>query len=306
MAKSFGEILREAREAKGLTTSQVAARTHILLKTIENLEEENFSKIPAPIYGRGFVRLYCECVGIDSRPLIEEYMKIHSGEKTPLYLRKKAGAAEIPESLYSNDTSVFSTHDEKPLPPIIENPVESAQENTSSSENEKKEEIPSSVSGLELFDQPEKINPFGEVKSKYRVPETRPEDPFFDDASPYVSNSNLHTHPQSTVNVAERFKNGINVFSDEIIKTVHKIPRRTWRIFALAGAVILIVFFTGWVISKLYQVTSSPSVDEPPAQIQGTQKPAARETALPQNGIPAKPRGKLKSSGIDVPSLYVD
>jgi cytoskeletal protein RodZ len=39
MSKSFGEILKEAREAKGLSTSQVASRTHILIKTIEALEE---------------------------------------------------------------------------------------------------------------------------------------------------------------------------------------------------------------------------------------------------------------------------
>ncbi len=306
MAKSLGEILREAREAKGLTTSQVAAKTHILLKTIENLEEENFSKIPAPIYGRGFVRLYCECVGIDSQPLIEEYMKIHSGEKTPLYLRKKTKEQEFSSSLYTSDEPVFSTPGESPLPPVVESPIESAQENASSSENEKKEEIPSSVSGLELFDQPEKINPFGEVKSKYRVPETRPEDPIFDDSSPYVSNTNLKNRQQTSVNIAERFKNGINVFSSEIIGTVQKIPRRTWRIFALAGAIILIVVFIGWIISKLYQVTSSPSPNTPSVQVQKPKQNVVGETSLSKDKIPTKPRGKLKSSGIDVPSLYVD
>ena len=44
---SFGETLRTAREAKGLTTSQLAAATHILVQVIEGLEKENFKRIPA-------------------------------------------------------------------------------------------------------------------------------------------------------------------------------------------------------------------------------------------------------------------
>ena len=51
---SFGETLRTAREAKGLTTSQLAAATRILVQVIEGLEKENFKRIPAAIYGRGW------------------------------------------------------------------------------------------------------------------------------------------------------------------------------------------------------------------------------------------------------------
>ena len=51
----FGKTLRAAREAKGLTTGQIAERTHMMVQTVEGLENENFSKIVAPIYGRGFV-----------------------------------------------------------------------------------------------------------------------------------------------------------------------------------------------------------------------------------------------------------
>ena len=61
----FGKTLRAHREAKGLTTSEVAQKTHILVQQVEALEKEDFSKIAAPIYGRGFVKLYCEAVGIE-------------------------------------------------------------------------------------------------------------------------------------------------------------------------------------------------------------------------------------------------
>jgi len=74
----FGKTLRMAREAKGLTPGQVAERTHMIVQTVEGLENEDFSKIVAPIYGRGFVKLYCETVGLEPKPLIDAFMEIYS------------------------------------------------------------------------------------------------------------------------------------------------------------------------------------------------------------------------------------
>ena len=80
---SFGETLRAAREAKGLSCSQVAAQTHMLVQIVEEMEREDFHRIPAPIYGRGFVRLFADCVGLDPVPLVREFMDIYNGRRTP-------------------------------------------------------------------------------------------------------------------------------------------------------------------------------------------------------------------------------
>jgi len=77
----FGKTLRAAREAKGLTTGQIAERTHMMVQTVEGLENENFSKIVAPIYGRGFVKLYCETVGLDPKPMVDAFMAIYSDRR---------------------------------------------------------------------------------------------------------------------------------------------------------------------------------------------------------------------------------
>jgi cytoskeletal protein RodZ len=77
----FGKTLRQAREAKGYTISQLAEVTHIMNQTIEDLENENFTKIAAPIYGRGFVKLYCEAVGLDPKTMIFEFMEIFNGNR---------------------------------------------------------------------------------------------------------------------------------------------------------------------------------------------------------------------------------
>ena len=88
----FGKTLRDAREAKGLTVAQLAEMTRMPSSRVEALEAENFSGIPAAIYGRGFVRLYCEAVGLDPKPLAAEFTEIYSGNRD-LEIRERAPAA---------------------------------------------------------------------------------------------------------------------------------------------------------------------------------------------------------------------
>ena len=79
----FGKTLREAREAQGYSIAQLAEMTHIMSQAIEGLENEDFKKIPAPIYGRGFVKLCCQALDLEAKPMIDEFMAIYSGEKPP-------------------------------------------------------------------------------------------------------------------------------------------------------------------------------------------------------------------------------
>ena len=79
----FGSTLRAAREAKGLSTRQLADKTHLLAQQIEALEREDFSRIAAPIYGRGFVKLCCEVLEIEAKPLVDAFMDIYSGNRPP-------------------------------------------------------------------------------------------------------------------------------------------------------------------------------------------------------------------------------
>ena len=76
----FGQTLKAAREAKGLSAAQIAESTHLMTSMVMDLENEDFSKIVAPIYGRGYVKLYCNTVGIDSKPMIDAFMELYSGK----------------------------------------------------------------------------------------------------------------------------------------------------------------------------------------------------------------------------------
>ena len=92
----FGAGLRLAREAKGMTLKDIARETHIMVQMLEGLENEDFSCIVAPIYGRGFVKLYCECVGLDPAPYIDAFLDIYNGVRPPA--PRPAGPAPAPAS----------------------------------------------------------------------------------------------------------------------------------------------------------------------------------------------------------------
>ncbi|MDX9867645.1 MAG: helix-turn-helix domain-containing protein [Kiritimatiellia bacterium] len=80
---AFGEILKNARLQRGLTPSDVAESTHLLAQVVEDLEREQFSRVAAPIYGRGFIKLYAELLELDPEPLIREFMDLYTGARAP-------------------------------------------------------------------------------------------------------------------------------------------------------------------------------------------------------------------------------
>lgn len=70
---SVGEILREARELKGITVEQAAQETHISRHYIEALEKEDFSQFPGETYIYGFLRNYADHLGLDPEKVIDLY-----------------------------------------------------------------------------------------------------------------------------------------------------------------------------------------------------------------------------------------
>ena len=71
---ALGEILKNARIQKGFSPSDVAEHTHMMVQVVEDLEREDFRRIAAPIYGRGFVKLYAELLELDPEPLVRDFM----------------------------------------------------------------------------------------------------------------------------------------------------------------------------------------------------------------------------------------
>ncbi len=86
--KSIGKILRKTREKKGLSLEEAASQTRIHHNVLKNLEDDNFHLLPSPAYVKGFLKRYGEYLGLQSGPLIEEYLSTHPREPEQILVLK--------------------------------------------------------------------------------------------------------------------------------------------------------------------------------------------------------------------------
>lgn len=70
--KAVGDRLREAREAMGLTLTDVANRTRVPMRHLEAIESNDFGSMASPTYAIGFAKSYARIVGLDERAVADE------------------------------------------------------------------------------------------------------------------------------------------------------------------------------------------------------------------------------------------
>lgn len=73
--ESVGRRLLNARAEAGLTTAEVSARTNITREFIENLEMDQYGKLPPIVCSRGQLLMLCEEYSLESAPLVEDFEK---------------------------------------------------------------------------------------------------------------------------------------------------------------------------------------------------------------------------------------
>lgn len=70
---SLGDEFRAAREARHLALSDIAERLHIRSVYLQNIEDEDWTAIAAPVYVRGFIRSYARFLGLDPEGAVNRY-----------------------------------------------------------------------------------------------------------------------------------------------------------------------------------------------------------------------------------------
>ena len=332
---SFGQTLRAAREAKGLSTSELAAQTHLLVQIVEGLENEDFRRIPAPIYGRGFVKLYCETVGLDPKPLQAEFMTLYNQKKDapgkappPPKPAPVAPPPPKPEPAPEPEPVIAPPPPEpEPAPepePIIAPPSEP-------------EPTPAPEPIIAPPPEPEPA-PEPEPVIEPPPPDSEPKS-----ASPRRSYGELFEQAYAAAEApakpspAEKFHNTMSNVSSGVFATVKRLPPNTGRIAIVVVAALILLVAIAWGIFELYKATSGTQTPEtPPAQtVQTTSAPAEtapktsgkatapetkvkqdpgkapktadkQPTTKPPTSKPATKSKGLKSSGVEIPSLYID
>ena len=68
-----GEVLRQARESKGWSQSDVAVRLNLTVSSLNNLETGAFDKLPGHTFARGYIRAYAKLLDMDQTPLVQAF-----------------------------------------------------------------------------------------------------------------------------------------------------------------------------------------------------------------------------------------
>jgi cytoskeletal protein RodZ len=75
MAASFGEQLRLAREARGISLREISEQTRISMRYLEAIEASDFKRLPGGIFNRSFVKAYAKYIGYDEKEAVEAYAR---------------------------------------------------------------------------------------------------------------------------------------------------------------------------------------------------------------------------------------
>lgn len=301
----LGYTLRKAREDKGLSTSEVAQRTHMLIQQVEALEKEDFSKIAAPIYGRGFVKLYCEAVGIqDYKPFVDEFMEIYSGNRPATIRMRKTVSEPIQEKIKPKvDESLITPEVKEVESTQLAEPIQSdnleaftlaEKIDTASSENpDESSEIPPPLKSVpeSLFDftlEAEEIKQPPQSKIASSTPDTNPEAEAIE-----IPPSSFKSQGPS------RYSTPRPIEYDK--KNWPKIPPVVWRFALLATIAILIIWLIIKGVSALCDATLSsdtePTNNDAPAEVISSPKESQSANSSTT---------RIKRTPMKIKPLYID
>jgi cytoskeleton protein RodZ len=79
-----GDFLQAGRIEMGLSLEDVASRMHLSSDIVEAIEVNNFSDITAPIFVKGYLRVYARIVSLDEDEMIRRYVEYYSYEDPPI------------------------------------------------------------------------------------------------------------------------------------------------------------------------------------------------------------------------------
>jgi cytoskeletal protein RodZ len=106
--ESAGERLKKIRLEKGISLEQVQKKTKVNLRILEALEGDSLTDL-SPIYLKGFLKIYCNFLGVDPKDYIADYKETQSVIKdidTAEYVLKRP---EKPASFFKSASTKLSS-----------------------------------------------------------------------------------------------------------------------------------------------------------------------------------------------------
>jgi cytoskeleton protein RodZ len=85
---AVGAYLRELRERQGVSLDEIARSTRVLHHYLEALESDDLASLPAPVFAKGFIRAYCQTLGVPADEAIALY------EQRAAHIERRTGPIE--------------------------------------------------------------------------------------------------------------------------------------------------------------------------------------------------------------------
>jgi cytoskeleton protein RodZ len=106
----LGTTLRAARERKGLSLEDLAARTKIPSRILHSIERNDFAKVPAGLFARSFIRTYALAVGVDPAASVAEFRAMTEPVVQPVESRRTSIRIRIPRDAVQPAIGSSSLH----------------------------------------------------------------------------------------------------------------------------------------------------------------------------------------------------
>ncbi len=94
--QSPGRLLAAARQARGMTVTEVALRLKFSPRQIEALEADHYDVLRDSSMVRGMIRTYAKLIGLDPRPVLDAlHQRLNAG---PMTMQPRAMAVPFPRA----------------------------------------------------------------------------------------------------------------------------------------------------------------------------------------------------------------
>lgn len=124
--KTPGAMLKQSRQAEGLSLADIATTTRISKTMLAHLENDDYNEYTAEVFLRGHLRNFAREVGLDPDEVIRSYeqytgrsFRQSSEDTTTTRKRNKTGAANTSSSSSTSDSAVKGFIDKIRVPHMV-------------------------------------------------------------------------------------------------------------------------------------------------------------------------------------------
>ncbi|MCL4542107.1 MAG: DUF4115 domain-containing protein [Chloroflexi bacterium] len=96
LLSTVGQQLREAREARGISLEELSRETRIRLAYLEALERDEYERLPAIVYARGFLRTCASYLGLEPEVLLRQFEM----DYRPISPQRPQSPQEVPVTVW--------------------------------------------------------------------------------------------------------------------------------------------------------------------------------------------------------------